>query len=107
MQRPEATDTGGEIAALRQLVAIGYGEDIAVDIGGCAVAHHQVGTLIALHPLNEEFGIGNSAEVVELITILQIHHLDGEDSIECRTQHAAGYFLLRQAADPGINAIHV
>ena len=60
----------------------------------------HLGELVVLH-LSREVQVGETAEVVEAVPVLQCFHLHFEHEVEGGSEHAAeGHGLLSNTADP-------
>ena len=72
---------------------------------GVGVAHDQRGEGVVLH-LAEQMQAVEALQIVEAVAVLQLLHLDFEDEVEGRAEHAAErHDLLGQAADPEIDVV--
>ena len=78
-------------------------ENVGIQVLGTGVAHDNIGHQLSFD-LSQHIGAHQSIEVVEAVAALQLDHLDREDEIKGRAQHAARHFLFREAANPEIDA---
>ena len=80
-------------------------EHVRRQMGRVGVAHDHGCEGVVLH-LAEQVQAVEALQVVEAVAALQLLHLDFEDEVEGRAEHAAeGHDLFGQAADPEIDVV--
>ena len=83
----------------------GRREHVRRQVGRVGVAHDHRGEGVGLH-LAEQVQAVEALQVVEAVGVLQLLHLDFEDEVEGRAEHAAErHDLFGQAADPEIDVV--
>ena len=83
----------------------GRREHIRRQVRRVGVAHDHRGEGVVLH-LAEQMQAVEALQVVEAVAVLQLLHLDFEDEVEGRAQHAAErHDLFGKAADPEIDVV--
>ena len=80
-------------------------EHVRRQVRRVGVAHDHRGEGVVLH-LAEQVQAVEPLQVVEAVAVLQVLHLDLEDEVEGRAQHAAErHGLFGEAADPEIDVL--